>query len=404
MIVTAAERRAQVWDVAIVGAGPAGAAAAMQLARSGSTVLLVDKYDFPRDKVCGDALIPDALRALETLGLYEAVSEHGFRTRRLTVFSPSRIRVELEGEFLIIRRKVLDHVLVQHAIACGASLRIGEVTDVQTEARGGVTLSFRGEQHAIRAKVVMLATGANVTLPNKVGMITRRRPSAAALRCYVRSPVDMDQLIVSYDRVILPGYAWIFPLGNNEYNVGCGVFYGAPASKKVDLRKAFHRFVTQVPIAQDLMERAEHVTPLRGATIRAGLGGANAYIGTAVLPLGECIGTTYPFTGEGIGKALETGMIGAQCVRQALETGELEPLREFPTRIERELAPRYVGYEIAQNWVAKSWLADLVARRVQRSPKLKRIANGVIQETVDPRRLFSWRLFVPGWLNSLPHA
>lgn len=403
-MVNQAERHDRVWDVAIIGAGPAGAAAAMELAKSGRDVLLIDKHDFPRDKVCGDALIPDALRALEALGLYGAVQKRAYHTNKLTVFSPSRIEVELEGEFFIIRREVLDAMLVARATTCGARFRKGEVTDIELESYG-VSLAIRGDVEPIRAKFAMLATGANVTLPLKAGLISRRQPSAAALRCYVRSATEIDRLIISYDRSILPGYAWIFPLGDREYNVGCGVFYGARTKKPVNLREAFNQFTTQVSIARDLMQHAEHVTPVRGATIRAGLTGGHACNGTApVVSLGECVGTTYPFTGEGIGKALETGMIGAECVHQSLEVGNLEPLREFSARIERELAPRYVGYEIAQNWLARSWVADLVARRVQRSQKMRRIANGVLQETVDPRRIFSWKLFIPGWLSSIPPA
>jgi flavin-dependent dehydrogenase len=107
--------------------------------------------------------------------------------------------------------------------------------------------------------------------------------------------------------------------------------------------------------------------------------------------LGESIGATFPFTGEGIGKAMETGEIAAEVAHNALSSGDLSRLSEFPRRIERELQPKFLGYRIAENWFSKPWLNDFVARRIRSSRILQELVAGIINETVDPREVFSLR-------------
>ncbi|HET9531617.1 MAG TPA: FAD-dependent oxidoreductase, partial [Blastocatellia bacterium] len=117
-----------IWDVAIAGAGPAGAIAAIHLASRGHRVLLIDKESFPRDKVCGDGLIADSIRCLKRADLYDEVLRLGYETSIGTVFSPSRIEFNVPGQFLTLKRFVLDNLIVQKAISCGARLLKAKVT------------------------------------------------------------------------------------------------------------------------------------------------------------------------------------------------------------------------------------------------------------------------------------
>src|SRR6185295_13891760 len=105
------------WDVVVVGAGPAGATAAAHLARAGRDVLLVDRARFPRDKVCGDALIPDAIGALDRLGALDAVRQRGQSIAATGVFSPSRIEFEVPGRFITLKRVHLDAIVAERACA-----------------------------------------------------------------------------------------------------------------------------------------------------------------------------------------------------------------------------------------------------------------------------------------------
>jgi menaquinone-9 beta-reductase len=379
------------WDVAIVGAGPAGSTAAIHLADRGHRVLLLDRDAFPRDKVCGDGLIADAVRCLRRAGLYDEVSARGFKSQVGTVYSPSRISFDIPGEFLTLKRSQLDALMARRAISAGASFCQCRVTDVEVQHDNTLMLSTEGDARRLKARIVFLATGANVSMPSKLGLVSRERPSAVALRCYVRSSVVLDRLVISYDKSIAPGYAWIFPVGDGEFNIGCGVAYGDRRGAQVNLREAFQLFITSFPLAAEIVRHAESISPIRGAMLRCGLTGTQPSGPGNTLVLGETIGATFPFTGEGIGKAMETGEIAAEVAHEALVDGDLARLREFPNRIEQELRPKFLGYRIAENWFSRPWLNDFVARRIRRSSFLQELVAGIVNETVDPREVFSLR-------------
>lgn len=387
----------KLWDVLVVGAGPAGATAASQIAAEGYEVLLLDKYEFPREKVCGDALIPDALRSLKSLGLYEPVRQIGHAVNRLVIISPAGVRVEVPAECVTLRREQLDQLIVNAAIQRGATFDVGTVTDIRQDVEGHVIATLNGEQKLLRARICVIATGADVSLLGALGMLHRSRASGVALRCYVESSCELDHLVVSYQRSIIPGYAWVFPMGNNEYNVGCGVFYTRPRHRSVNLRRVFSTFVAKSSVARPLMKNAKSVTPLRGARLRSGLEGAAFCNGGSIVAIGEAAGATYPFTGEGIGKAMETGAIAGRQVCEALHTGDFAPVHRLSHLFQEELAPRYAGYSVAQRWLSRPWLSDLVAARVTRSRRLLRTAANILNETADPRAVFSWRTLLPTW-------
>ncbi|MEK6320558.1 MAG: geranylgeranyl reductase family protein [Acidobacteriota bacterium] len=379
------------WDVVVVGAGPAGSMAALHLARRGHRTLLLDKDPFPRDKVCGDALIPDTIRSLKRSGLHEEVRERGLQASISTFYSPSRIEYDVRGEFLTLKRIELDALMARGAVAAGATFSRAKVTNLSVQPDGTLRLATESIQTRLAARVALIATGANVEMPSRLGLVTQHGPSAIALRCYVRSSVDLDRLVISYDRSITPGYAWIFPLANGEFNIGCGITYGKQSSSPINLRETFRSFTTSFPLAVEIMRSAEAMSPLRGAMLRCGLTGTRAQGPGNVLVLGESIGATFPLTGEGIGKAMETGELAADVVHEALSSDDMRRLGDFPLRLEHELKPKFLGYRIAENWFSRPWLNDFVSRRISRSRFLQELVAGILNETVDPRKVFSLR-------------
>lgn len=386
-----AEMAARPWDVAIIGAGPAGSIAAHQLAARGYRVLMLDRAGFPRDKSCGGGLIADSIECLRRVGAYDKVAASAYRATMGKVYSPSRLELAVPGEYLVLRRDRLDLILARYAVAAGAVFARGTVTDVRTDGDGLVSCLVREyPERPLTARVVLIATGARVVLLQRLGMVIRRQPSAIATRCYVRSEADLKELIISYDREIIPGYAWIFPLGCGEYNVGCGVFFNGTKPPGVNLRTMLDRFASRFPAAVRLFERGEKISRNLSSPLRCSLAGARMQQGP-VLAIGETIGATFPFTGEGIGKAMESAEIAATIVHEFLESGDADRLRAYPAEVERRLGPRYKGYRIAQRWLSRAWLNDFVARRAQKSEFLRTALAGILTEQVDPDVVFSVR-------------
>lgn len=389
------------WDAVVVGAGPSGAAAAWALAREGAAVLLLDGQAFPRDKTCGDALIPDAQAALARMGLLDDVRALAWRAPGGDAFSPSGVRVPVDCEILTVPRRVLDARLAMAAVAAGATFAHGRVEAVDDAGLdGGVTVRL-ADGARVSARTAVLAPGARATLLESVGLLERRRGSAVAYRGYLTSPVREDRLLVSFDRAVLPGYAWCFPVADSAagrtYNVGVGLVLDGDDAEEAAagrrLRPTLERYLHDTPVVRELAAAGGALVAPRGALIRNGLTGARPWRGGAAIAVGEAVGATFPLTGEGIGKALSTGLLGGAALAAALRAPDASAARAalaaYPEALDRELRPLYRGYAFAERWMAHPWLAELVFRRAARRAPLRAAFAGILRESVDPARVFS---------------
>ena len=379
-------------DALVIGAGPAGSAAAITLAGAGRDVVMVDRAAFPRDKVCGDALIPDALKALARLGLREAVLRCSRVLDGVRVYAPDGQFVDVSGECACIPRLTVDEVLRSAAVKAGARfLPNVDVKGALVDGERVVGADLGASE--LRADVTLLATGAAAEPLKRFGVCHRIAPSATAARIYVRTDEafarEARHLCISYDAAICPGYGWIFPGPDATFNVGVGFFYDGKArpqarlsDRKLNTRELLHRFLDTFPPAKDLMSRAIDITELKGAPLRTALCGS-ALARPGLLVVGEAAGLTYSFSGEGIGKALESGIIAAETILRG------DGAETYAARIRAAFGPRFRGYKLAQDWLARPRLANFLARRARKSPFVRRELSGLFQETSDPRRLFS---------------
>jgi geranylgeranyl reductase family protein len=383
------------WDAVVIGAGPAGCTAARRLAHQGQATLVLDRHAFPRDKVCGDGLIPDAIESLRRGGLLETVEREAFHAEALAVYSPGAVRVDVAGRFLTLRRRRLDQLLLDAALDAGARFHTATVAATRSTAEC-VELYLRGAPVVVRAQYVVLATGADTRLRSQV--TPDGAAGALALRCYAKAPVDLQELVISFDRAVLPGYAWIFPLGAGWFNMGCGVFHHGRRAPRINLRHTFTAFTHHFPIAREIWRNRSDATPLAGARLRCGLEPEASYDGKRTVAVGETIAATFPFTGEGIGKAMETAEIAGDRVDLALRRNDPGVLADYPQRLVRQVAPRYEGYRVAERWIRWPRLTDFVAARVAHSRRLQRAAAGVLSESADPRQIFSARALMPALL------
>ncbi|MDE2370093.1 MAG: NAD(P)/FAD-dependent oxidoreductase [Burkholderiales bacterium] len=387
-------------DVLVVGAGPAGSACARQLAAQGQDVLLADQHEFPRDKVCGDGLIPDSHAALRRLGVWDEVAALARHVGAVRCVGPRGGHVDVPGTLAVLPRRELDHILVRAAERAGARLLAPLRFEAPLEEGGRVVgarlRSAQGTQE-ISARWVVLATGAATPPLIAAGLCERQSPSGIALRGYVRNEAMVERiraLELAWHPRLRGGYGWIFPAPGGLFNIGTGLTGSHLRQRKgrgrtpgdVNLRRMFEDFCAVYPPAAELMRGGEIVGPIKGAPLRCGLRGAR-WSRPGLLGTGEAIGSTYAFSGEGIGKAMETGMLAAAAI---VEAGGDDAVRQRYEATLRGLSPKFDLYEIASRVNQHPWLADLVVWRANKSPRILRRLTGVLEETQNPGRLFTF--------------
>jgi geranylgeranyl reductase family protein len=412
-------------DAIIVGAGPAGSAVAQILARGGRDVVLVDAQAFPRDKVCGDGLIPDAHRALARLGCLDAVMAEARQATTLGCIAPRGGRIDVPGRLAVLPRKRLDEIICRAAVDAGARMFAPArfVAPLRDGGDGsgrvvGARLQDGNRVRDVRAPWLVVASGAQPQATIAAGLCERRTPSAIALRGYVENAAmtaKIRTLEVVWHKKLSPGYGWIFPCRGDVFNIGVGVAQshregpdGRHAMHHANLREVFAAFQSLYAPARELVASGrwlgdpEHA--LKGAPLRCSLEGARLEA-PGVLVTGEAAGSTYAFTGEGIGKAMETGIHAAEAILGRAggdASGEADAAvrADYAARV-LALKPRFDVYEQANRANEHPWLVDLLVWSARRSPRRLQRMAGVLEETHIPtdavtvrgvvRRLFDWR-------------
>jgi len=398
-------------DVLVVGAGPAGSACAQWLAARGWDVLLADQHDFPRDKVCGDGLIPDTHAALKRLGVLDEVLALATPVNDVRFVGPRGGHIDIPGTLSVLPRKVLDHVLVRAAQRAGARLLTPLRFEAPLEAGApggrvaGARFKTANGPHEITARWVVLATGAVPQAQIAAGLCDRRTPSGVALRGYVknealaqRRPETLKQLQMVWHPRLRGGYGWIFPAHGGIYNIGAGMTgshltqaNGKGRMHDVNLRQMFDAFCEVYEPAAELMAGGELQGEIKGAPLRCSLIGTR-WSRPGLLAIGEAAGSTYAFSGEGIGKAMETGILAAEALLQDAAAADADVQQRYEAGL-RGLKPKFDLYETASRVNQHPWIADLVIWRARRSERIRRRLTGVLEETQSPGRLFTVRGF-----------
>lgn len=314
------ERAEVTADTVVVGAGPAGAAAAIELARAGQDVVLVDKARFPRDKFCGDGLTTGALRRLEGLGLDPASVGSWTEVHALQLRTPSGREVrfplpEGRGTFAAVARRLdLDAALVDLARDAGATVHDGHAVTDATQDDDGVRVAVDG-LGTVRARYAVAADGMWSPMRKLLGVSEPgNRGEWHAFRQYVTgvAPAASRSLYVSFEPDFLPGYFWSFPVGDHGANIGFGIHRGH--SFRVGAMKVLWPEILARPHIRELLgPDAEPEGPHRAWPIPARIDQTTTDAGR-VLFVGDAVAATDALTGEGIGQALATGSWAAEAI------------------------------------------------------------------------------------------
>ena len=390
-------------DVIVVGAGPGGSATAAHLARAGVKTLLLEKTEFPREKVCGDGLTPRAVKELLALDI-DLTTQGWIKNKGLRIIGGGH-RLELPWpelsvfpDYGLVRTRAdLDQILAQKAVAVGADLR--ESTSVtgpvmeQDRIVGVTTKNAAGEERTYRAPIVVAADGNSSRLSLSMGLTKRDdRPLGVAVRTYFRSPRHEDDWLESWlelwdqDR-LLPGYGWVFGVGDGTSNVGLGILNSSPAFANVDYRALLMRWAASMPKEWGYVPE-EMVGPIRGAALPMGFN-RTPHFHRGMLLVGDAGGMVNPFNGEGIAYAMESGRIAAEIIAEAVATGSERArdvrLATYPTRLKSEWGGYYTLGRVFVKLIGNDRVMKVATQKGLAHPTLMKFTLKLLANLSEPK-------------------
>jgi geranylgeranyl reductase family protein len=397
-------------DVIIVGAGPGGSATAFHLARHGLDVLLLEKTEFPREKVCGDGLTPRAVKQLIKLGVDTSEKAGWLQNKGLRVIGGG-VRLELDWPDLatfpnygLTRTRLdFDQMLSTRATEAGAVLRTstnvtGPILDRSGRVVGVKATTGGGEPVEYHASLVIAADGVSGRFPLSLGINKREdRPLGVAVRRYYRSASRHDdEYLESWLELrgsdggdkLLPGYGWIFGLGDGRVNVGLGVLNSSGAFGKLNYRSMLTDWLSTTPGEWEMNDEANADGPIMGAALPMGFNRVPHYT-RGVLLVGDCGGMVNPFNGEGIAYAMESGELAAEIAVQALARPAGPERERAFAAYPAELKARYGGYYRLGTWFVKlighPEIMRIATRHGMPHPMLMRFVLKLLANLTDPR-------------------
>ncbi|MEU9333316.1 geranylgeranyl reductase family protein [Streptomyces sp. NPDC048290] len=401
-------------DVIVVGAGPAGSTTAYHLARAGLDVLLLEKTAFPREKVCGDGLTPRAVKQLVAMGIDISEEAGWLRNKGLRIIGGGT-RLQLDwpdlaaypNYGLVRKRDDFDEQLARQAQKAGARLyercnvgepivddRTGRITGVR--AKLGDPDSTDKREVSFHAPLVVAADGNSTRLSLAMGLHRREdRPMGVAVRTYFTSPRHEDDYLESWlelwdrrgaqDR-LLPGYGWIFGMGDGTSNVGLGVLNTSSSFKELDWREILKAWCASMP--EDWGYTPDNMTgPIRGAALPMAFNRQPHYT-KGLLLVGDAGGLVNPFNGEGIAYAMESGQIAADIAVQAFARATPAQREIALQRYPQVLKDTYGGYytmgRAFVKLIGNPKVMKVAAERGLTHPMLMRFTLKLLANLTDP--------------------
>ena len=404
----------KIFDICIVGAGPAGSTAAYLLARQGRSVALVDRARFPRDKTCGDGITPRGARVLKRIDALDVVSSKGYACRGVDVRGAApdgdavefTIRFDREvadepGDLIVLPRFALDALLLRHAMnaATNAASTLFEATKVvDVETRETHARVITDSDLVIDASMVVLATGAESQLLRGCGLLDGKPPLEHAARAYFENVEGLtDRVVLFFDGVDLPGYGWIFPTSLTSANIGCGVFAQTPWRRSATIAASprpmpqaqrLEQLLATHPLLVRMLANATRSGPTRAYPLRTNFRREFAGRGR-LLVLGEAAGLVNPITGEGIDYALESAEFAAAAIaarwpvhasstnptaHAVVDTARAQHITEdYRARLSKRFTKRFAIYRAAQRFALTPARMPSLLKQVSRSPALQQL-------------------------------
>ncbi|MBL9025466.1 MAG: NAD(P)/FAD-dependent oxidoreductase [Myxococcales bacterium] len=361
-------------DIVIVGAGPAGTAAAAHLGQLGvKNVVLLDKHDFPREKTCGSGISPKGIEVLRSLGVWEDVRREAYPIHGLRLVTPEgREAYQSAGDQMaavVCARRVLDHLILKRALDSGVEFVPFFTADSLIEEGGRVVGVRAKDGREVRARFTLVAGGTHCRLgPER----DSRRMIQAIMGWWEGVPFRKGHVEMVFDPMVLPYYGWLFPESDERVNIG--ICYEETGTKR-NARELFQQFLDK-----------QYGRRLAGAKqLGAWKGHPVAYsyeieklTSPGRIVIGEAGLMTHPATAEGIYQGMKSGMIAAEVLRSVFHAGvpETEALVEYERRCKATFRLSFLGGGLFRNLVKTPALDWLV--RASETPLVKHTAAKII--------------------------
>lgn len=375
----------------IVGAGPAGSSAAIALARSGYEVVLLDKKEFPREKICGDFINPINWPLLEALGVAQRVlslPHHAVSGFRITACSGACAETEFHPAArqrwtgLGLRRALLDHALVERAAKLGVSLRLGFAIGALTRTTQGWRAAL-GNGEVLHSRLLIGADGRNSRVTRQLGLgsASSYRGQCVGFQTRLRGPAGMQDKIEIH---LFPGgYAGLVALGDGTFNLGLAIERARLPRDGIG-KFLFAACLTQNPQLRSVLERSEPVGELRSA-YPVFFSSRRCYA-DGVLLAGDAARVTEPISGEGVYFALRSGLLAAEILDGALRRGDLSAhyLARYEHACARMFRRRTIFNSLLRFAVYRPALLEPLVRLSQRNG---RMLSSLVDRVCQPQAI-----------------
>ena len=393
------------YDVIIVGAGPAGSTAALYAHRLGLNCILLDKAVFPRDKICGDALSGKSVRLMRELNLLEGVEKlEGSEINRITFGSPSHSQfdVHLKGnknnDFItkgyVVPRKIFDNFLFKKADELTETRQGFTVNDIiyENDNISGVKgTNIEGKEEILNAPIIMGCDGANSIIARKLGLYEMdMENTAVAIRCYYEGVEGLsNQIELHYVSEVKPGYFWLFPAGNGKANIGIGL--SKNDAKKED--RTLRQIMDEIVQSDYFRSRFGNARPLEkpvGWNLPLGRIQRKNH-GNGFMLLGDAAGLVDPFTGEGIGNAMVAAKYAMQVASKAKNHKDYSErsFSEYDQLLWDDIGGELRTSTKLQSLARSSFLLNFVINRAARNEEVQSIISGMLSHEIPKDDLSS---------------
>jgi len=382
------------YDCIVVGGGPGGATAASFLAKKGKKVLLLEKERMPRDKTCGDGISGKSVAILHELGVLDGIerADHG-ETRGLTFSGTNGKALTIKfkeddrrlSKCYVLRRLVYDRLLwqtakdagadaIESAMVTGVVRENGRIAGVKAKMADGADAEFRG-------RMIIGADGAASVIAREIrGMEVDPKHTCLACRAYYSGVSGMNGTIeIHFVKSIMPGYFWIFPLENGLANVGVGMLMSDVKKHDVNLQYEMENIISKNPLFSQRIEGAARLSPISAWSLPLGSKKRKIHDNNVLL-VGDAAGLVDPFSGEGIGNAMLSGKMAADCVAAALEANDTgaDFLERYPDMLWRAVWNELSTSHTMQKLGKHEWLLNFIINKAATSERAREAIAGTI--------------------------